>query len=126
MNWSNVQHFLLFVAAMFFISRTPHWLFLVFAGIAIEINQAVLYAVPWWKWFLEKDTIVDLIADTCGILLICLAEYLWKKRETIWNKCKVLIRRMKISDMMTQINQDTIDMIETVIRDLQKKRRKHE
>ena len=70
MNISNFEHFVvLLVFALAFRLGVRYWTFFVAAIVAVEIDQAISYAHPWWLWFGQVDTILDIVFGLMGVWL---------------------------------------------------------
>ncbi len=87
MNRSNIEHFLLFLAAtLFYKLGVPAWLYLAAAAILIELDQAREWVnrtnlswpfrTRWYEWFKLRDTQLDLFGDALGIAVIYLLFWL--------------------------------------------------
>jgi len=67
MNISNYEHFaVLFIFGLLWMYRCRFWTFFALAMVCIEIDQALNYVQPWYLWFLQLDTIFDLIFGALG------------------------------------------------------------
>lgn len=74
-NLSNVQHvFVFFLFGFFFLFGIRYWWFFVLAILAVEIDQALTYAHPWYLWFAQIDTLLDIIGGLVGLIL---AKYIY-------------------------------------------------